>query len=80
MELSTSVAPFILRGVRLLGVDSVMCPIARRQQAWTRLATDLDRGKLASMTRTIGLAEASQAAVDILAGKIRGRVVVDVNA
>jgi acrylyl-CoA reductase (NADPH) len=80
MELSTSVAPFILRGVRLLGVDSVMCPTARRQQAWARLATGLDRSKLASMTRTIGLAEAPQAAVDILAGKIRGRVVVDVNA
>jgi len=57
-----------------------MCPTGRRQQAWARLATDLDRAKLASMTRTIGLAEAPQAAVDILAGKIRGRVVVDVNA
>jgi acrylyl-CoA reductase (NADPH) len=80
MDLSTSVAPFILRGVRLLGVDSVMCPIVRRQQAWARLAADLDLAKLASMTRAVGLAEAPEVAVDILAGKVRGRVVVDVNA
>jgi acrylyl-CoA reductase (NADPH) len=79
MDLPTSVAPFILRGVRLLGVDSVMCPMARRQQAWTHLAAELDRAKLAAMTRTIGLADAPQAAVDILAGQVRGRLVVDVD-
>ena len=79
MDLPTSVAPFILRGVRLLGVDSVMCPTARRQQAWAHLAAELDRARLAAMTRTIGLAEAPQAAVDILAGQVRGRLVVDVD-
>lgn len=79
MDLPTSVAPFILRGVRLLGVDSVMCPTARRQQAWAHLAAELDRARLAAMTRTIGLAEAPQAAVDILAGQVRGRLIVDVD-
>ena len=79
MDLPTSVAPFILRGVRLLGVDSVMCPTTRRQQAWAHLAAELDRARLAAMTRTIGLAEAPQAAVDILAGQVRGRLVVDVD-
>jgi acrylyl-CoA reductase (NADPH) len=79
MDLPASVAPFILRGVTLYGIDSVMAPPALRRQAWERLARDLDLGKLAAITRQIGLADAPQAAHDILAGRIRGRVVVDVN-
>ena len=78
MDLPASVAPFILRGVRLLGVDSVYAPIARRQAAWARLSTDLDLAHLASMTTTIGLDETLTAAEQVLAGKTRGRVVVDV--
>jgi len=79
MDLPATVAPFILRGVTLAGVDSVMCPRAERVQAWQRLARDLDPGVLASMTREIGLAEALDVAPDLLAGQVRGRVVVDVN-
>ena len=79
-DLPTSVAPFILRGVSLLGIESVHMHKARRLQAWGRLARDLDRGKLASMTRTIALKDVFQAAQDILAGNVRGRLVVDVNA
>jgi acrylyl-CoA reductase (NADPH) len=78
MDLPTSVAPFILRGVSLLGIDSVQMPMLRRRQAWDRLARDLDIAKLAAMTTTIPLSGVRQAAEDILAGKIRGRVVVDV--
>ncbi|MBU3730280.1 MAG: oxidoreductase [Beijerinckiaceae bacterium] len=77
MDLPTSVAPFILRGVSLLGIDSVMCPRAKRAEAWTRLARDLDRAALAKMTRVIGFDDIRQAAADIMAGHIRGRVVVD---
>jgi acrylyl-CoA reductase (NADPH) len=77
MDLPTSVAPFILRGVSLLGIESVYMPKPRRFQAWSRLATDLNREKLGAMTRTIGLADVFQAAEDILAGRIRGRLVVD---
>jgi acrylyl-CoA reductase (NADPH) len=77
MDLPTSVAPFILRGVSLLGVESVYMPKPRRLQAWERLARDLDREKLAAMTHTIGLADVFQAAEDILAGRVRGRLVVD---
>lgn len=77
MDLPTSVAPFILRGVSLLGIDSVHMPKPRRIQAWNRLATDLDPAKLASMTQTIPLSGVRQAAEDILAGKIRGRLVVE---
>jgi acrylyl-CoA reductase (NADPH) len=77
MDLPTSVAPFILRGVSLLGIESVYMPKPRRLQAWSRLAADLDREKLAAMTRTIGLADVFQAAEDILAGRVRGRLVVD---
>ena len=62
MDLPTSVAPFILRGVSLFGIDSVMCPMPRRQEAWKRLETDLDRQKLAAMTREIGLSEVPEAA------------------
>lgn len=80
MDFPGSVAPFILRGVSLYGVDSVMAPMALRRTAWERLAKDLDLTKLASITREISLAEAPAAAQDILAGRIRGRVVVNVNA
>jgi acrylyl-CoA reductase (NADPH) len=78
MDLPGSVAPFILRGVKLLGVDSVMCPMPRRLQAWQRLAKDLDRSKLDAITHEIGLAQAIAAAPDILAGKVRGRLVVKI--
>jgi acrylyl-CoA reductase (NADPH) len=80
MDFPASVAPFILRGVTLAGIDSVMAPRAERIAAWDRLASDLDPAKLELITREIGLAEAIQAGHDIVAGKIRGRVVVDVNA
>jgi acrylyl-CoA reductase (NADPH) len=76
MDLPTSVAPFILRGVSLIGIDSVMCPIADREMAWQRLASDLDRGKLAAMTSEIGLAEVIAAARNIVEGRVRGRIVV----
>ncbi len=80
MDFPATVAPFILRGVRLIGIDSVMCPQARRQRAWQQLATDLDRGKLDAATSEVGLAQAIEVAPKLLAGEIRGRVVVDVNA
>ena len=79
MDLQASVAPFILRGVTLAGVNSVTAPRALREDAWKRLANDLDAAKLAAMTREIGLAEALPAAADILAGRVRGRLVVDVD-
>ena len=78
MDLPSSVAPFILRGVALLGIDSVYCEKPLREQAWARLARDLDREKLATVTRTIGLDEVIGAAHDIIEGKIRGRVIVTV--
>ncbi len=78
MDLPGSLAPFILRSVALLGVDSVMCPRPRRLEAWRRLAQDLDLGRLDAMTTTVGLEEAPGRAADILAGKVRGRLVVDV--
>jgi acrylyl-CoA reductase (NADPH) len=80
MDLPASVAPFILRGVKLIGVDSVMAPKARRIAAWQRLATDLNLEKLRQISQEIPLAEALSKAPDILAGKIRGRLVVNVNA
>lgn len=76
MDLPASVAPFILRGVALLGVDSVMCPMERREQAWKRLATDLDLNKLKAMTTEIPLEQVISTAPEILAGKVRGRIVV----
>jgi acrylyl-CoA reductase (NADPH) len=80
MDFPATVAPFILRGVTLAGVDSVMCPRAERLEAWARLARDLDPLRLEAIgSREIGLAEAIPVAADILAGKVRGRVVVDVN-
>jgi acrylyl-CoA reductase (NADPH) len=78
MDLPTSVAPFSLRGVCLYGIDSVMCPISRRREAWKRLETDLDRQKLASMTHEIGLSGVPEAAAAILAGQVRGRIVVKI--
>ena len=78
MDLPGSVAPFILRGVCLLGIDSVMCPLPKREEAWKRLETDLDRQKLAAMTREIGLSDLPEAATAIVAGQIRGRVVVKI--
>ena len=76
MDLPASVAPFILRGVSLLGIDSVMAPRTLRLEAWRRLATELDRSKLAALSTTIGFGDIIQAGQDILEGKIRGRVVV----
>jgi len=76
MDVATSVAPFILRGVSLLGVDSVRAPKGVRIAAWDRLARDLDRDKLKAMTRTIPLADVVGAARDIVDGKVRGRIVV----
>lgn len=78
MDLPTSVAPFILRGVRLIGVNSVTTPIARRMECWKRLARDLDKSKLASLTTHVKLDDVPRIAADIVAGKVRGRVVVDV--
>jgi acrylyl-CoA reductase (NADPH) len=78
MDLPTSVAPFILRGVCLYGIDSVMCPLPRRKEAWKRLASDLDRQKLAGMTTEIPLSEVPQAAAAILKGEVRGRTVVKI--
>jgi acrylyl-CoA reductase (NADPH) len=78
MDLPTSVAPFILRGVSLLGIDSVMAPKAVRLEAWQRLARELDQDKLAAMTSTIGLDQVIETGKAILDGKIRGRVVVEI--
>ncbi len=78
MDLPTSVAPFILRGVSLLGVDSVGCPRDLRLEVWRRLGQDLDLGKLDAMTSRIGFDDLPAAGAAILEGKIRGRLVVDV--
>ena len=80
MDFPGSVAPFILRGITLVGIDSVMAPQALRRAAWARLAQDLDLAKLEALTQEIPLAAALQAGADILAGRIRGRLVVNVNA
>jgi acrylyl-CoA reductase (NADPH) len=79
MDLPASVAPFILRGVSLLGIDSVMCPIETRKIAWGRLASDLDPAKLAEITREIGLDAVIEAGASILAGQVRGRTVVKIS-
>ena len=77
MDLPATVAPFILRGVSLLGVDSVMAPKQLRLEAWRRIGADLDLAKLASLSTTIGFEDIVDAAQDIVEGRIRGRVVVD---
>ena len=78
MDLPTSVAPFILRGVSLLGIDSVMCPIEKRIVAWKRLETDIDRRKLAAMTTDIPLEAVIETAPSIIGGGVRGRIVVNI--
>jgi acrylyl-CoA reductase (NADPH) len=78
MDLPSSVAPFILRGVCLLGIDSVMCPLPPRKAAWQRLASDLDRTKLSEITQEIPLDEVPEWGAKILAGQVRGRIVVKI--
>jgi acrylyl-CoA reductase (NADPH) len=80
MDFPVTVAPFILRGVRLIGVDSVMAPPAVRTEAWARLAKALRPADIQAISRTVPLREAPAVAAQILSGTIRGRVVVDVNA
>jgi len=80
LDLPASVAPFILRGITLVGIDSVMAPKEKREEAWKRLATDLDMKKLGAMSFKAKLDDVPKLASDILAGQVRGRAVVDVNA
>ena len=80
MTLNTTVAPFILRGVTLAGIDSVMRPKADRIEAWARLGRDLDFATLDAMTQRASLADLPRLGAEIVEGKVRGRVVVDVNA
>ena len=80
MDLPATVAPFILRGVTLAGVDSVRCPAPRRLEAWRRLATDLDHVHIDLMTSEISLQDTIPTASEQLAGNTRGRIVVDVNS
>jgi acrylyl-CoA reductase (NADPH) len=77
--LPASVIPFLLRGINLLGIDSVLCPIERRKLAWARIAAELPMAKLESMVREVGLGDLPQLGADILTGAVQGRVVVDVN-
>ena len=79
-DLPTSVLPFILRNVSLIGVDSVMCPNPKRQTAWDRLAQDLPLDKLDAMTVVEPMSKVLELAPQILRGQVRGRVVIDVNA
>jgi acrylyl-CoA reductase (NADPH) len=79
-DLPTTVIPFIIRGVSLLGIDSVMASYDRRVAAWNRLASDLPKPQLLTAMTVIGLGEVPSAGADILAGKVQGRLVVDVNA
>ena len=79
MDFPASVAPFILRGVTLVGIDSVMCPRVDRLEAWKRLGSDLDVAKLEGISRVVGLSEVIPLASSLLRGEIRGRVTVDVN-
>jgi acrylyl-CoA reductase (NADPH) len=73
------VMPFILRGITLAGIDSVMAPLARRQQAWDRLARDLDPVRLETITEEIPLEQAVVRAADLMAGQVRGRLVVRID-
>lgn len=79
MDLPGSMAPFILRGVTLAGIDTVNAPMHVRERAWARLASDLDPGLLEGMVSTVGLGEAAARAVQVLKGTVRGRTLVDVN-
>ena len=79
MDLPASVAPFILRGVSLVGIDSVMCPRPERLEAWNRLVRDLDPAKLEAIADEIGLTEVVPTAERLMTGRVRGRVIVDVN-
>jgi acrylyl-CoA reductase (NADPH) len=79
-DLPASVIPFLLRGINLLGVDSVMCPTDERIAAWQRLARDLPKHRLDGMTEIVGLGEVPTLAARILRGEVRGRVVIDVAA
>ncbi|TWU39553.1 acrylyl-CoA reductase (NADPH) [Novipirellula artificiosorum] len=79
MDFPATVAPFILRGVTLAGIDSVMCPRPERLEAWRRLGKDLDASKLATISREVGLAEVLPLSSKLLGGQVRGRIVVDVN-
>jgi acrylyl-CoA reductase (NADPH) len=79
MDLPATVAPFILRGVTLYGIDSVMAPRPVREAAWQRLAAEADAQALAAITTQAGLADAPSLGADILQGRVRGRVVIDVN-
>ncbi len=79
MDFPSTVAPFILRGVTLVGIDSVMCPRPERLEAWRRLSSDLDVSKLTTISHEVGLAEVLPLASKLLNGEVRGRVVVDVN-
>lgn len=79
MDFPASVAPFILRGVTLVGIDSVMCPRPDRLEAWKRLASDLDIAKLTAISQEVGLTEALPIALKLLNGEVRGRVIVDVD-
>lgn len=79
MDLPSTVAPFILRGVSLVGIDSVMCPKPERMAAWQRLASDLDLGKLDAMTTEVPLGKVIDTAPDFLEDKVRGRIVVPIN-
>ena len=79
-DLPATVMPFILRGVSLIGINSVEAPTALREEAWGRLSSDLDRELLDSLTTSVGLGDAQAVAADVLAGRVRGRTVVDVRA
>ena len=77
-DLPATLMPFILRGVTLAGIDSVMAPLAARRQAWERLAVDLDPAKLKSITEVVPLAEAIPKAHELMQGKVRGRIAVSI--
>ena len=79
-DLPATVIPFLLRGVNLLGVDSVMCPRDERTEAWRRLARDLPLDKLEAVTQTVALADVAGLAPRILKGEVRGRIVIDLTA
>ena len=76
-KLETTVIPFLLRGINLLGIDSVMQPYENRVATWNRIASDLPHDKLEEMTEVIGLEDVGKAAAEILAGQVRGRLVVE---